>query len=311
MNMNEYWEKYKNRNKGQEPTQQSFDKFQSDPMIEHFSHLQSQINSLEDKYLELHSKLSASFAYENHFSGHQHQYPDKYDRIEKSLNFLEERITKIEENNNFFKYENLRMELIKELNLTENKISQYFGSEILALNQRVKEISDKGRETKRNTVRFDEPVQEGKVDQEWQKKIEKIVIICAEKLKDIEDRNGGRGEAGNIEVVLKSVKKMKNFRINVIKRLDELEEFSKKLCKKFLSIENSPGLLSPMAKHVKNESNLSFSGKKVVGDGGKAKKSCEPKKVKSRSVSPTDKKGEKNKVQNKLEKLYKDLRSAS
>ena len=308
MNMNEYWEKYKNRNKGQEPTQQSFDKFQSNPMFEHFSHLQSQINSLEDKYLELHSKLSASFAYENHFSAHQHHHPDKLDRIEKSLNFLEDRITKIEENSNFFKYENLRMELIKELNLTENKISQYFGSELLAINQRVKEISDKRT---RSTVRFDEPVNEGKVDQEWQKKIEKIVIICAEKLKEIEERSGGRGESSNIEVVLKSVRKMKNFRVNVVKRIDELEEFSKKLCKKFLSLESSPGLLSPMAKHVKNESNLSFSNKKVVGDGGKIKKNSEAKKIKSRSVSPTDKKADKNKVQNKLEKLYKDLRSAS
>lgn len=298
MNMNEYWEKYKNRNKSQENFQQSPERPNINPSLDHFSYLQSQINSLEDKYLELQSKLSASSAYESHFSSHSIHYPEKLERLEKSFSFLEQRLTKLEDQNNFFKYENLRMDLIKELNLSENKIFHHFDSELQALNFKLRDVADKGKDTKRNIVRFEDQAIEGKVDQEWQKKIEKIVIVCAEKLKNIEDKTGNLFEGNSIDVLLKTVKKVKNFRISVVKRLDELEEFSKKLCKKFLDIECSSAILSPMAKHQKNESNLSFTHKKVNVDAEKSKKNCEGKRGNNRSVSPVDKKTDKIKVKN-------------
>lgn len=298
MNMNEYWEKYKNRNKSQESFQQPPEKLNSSPSFDHFSYLQSQINSLEDKYLELQSKFSASSAYESHFASYQAPCPEKLDRLEKSLSFLEQRLAKLEDQNSFFKYENLRMDLIKELNLSENKLFQHFNSELQAFNFKLKEIGDKGRDTKRNVVRFEDQALDGRADQEWQKKIEKIVIVCAEKLRNIEDKAGNLFEGNSVDVLLKSVKKIKSFRISVGKRLDELEEFSKKLCKKFLDIECSSALLSPMAKHQKNESNLSFTHKKVNVDAEKSKKNCEGKRGNNRSVSPVDKKNDKIKVKN-------------
>jgi hypothetical protein len=293
--MNQYWEKYKNRNKSQEHLNQPYDKYESNPVLEHISHLQSQINSLEDKFLDLQCKVSSRTAYEGHFSSPSIEKPEKF---QETFRFFDERISKLEQNSQFFKYENLRMDLIKELNLTESRINDFINTELATFHRKLKEFNDKNR---KNTVRFEDESNEGKIDPEWQKKIEKIVVICAEKIKSFEEK------PNNDQSI--EFQKQKKIQLKINKRLEELEDFSKRICRKLISLESSSNLSSPLSKHQKNDSNLSFTQKKLQQADSKPKKSTEEKpRPKSRSTSPTGKDLKSKKDQNKLEKLFKELK---
>ena len=298
MNMNQYWEKYKNRNKSQEHLNQAPDKSDSNPILDYISHLQSQINSLEDKFLYLQCKFAGKTSFDSQIPPNPFQKPEKLEKIQELYLIHEERLQKLEQNNQFFKYENLRMDLIKELNLTESRINDFLNSELVNFQKRLKELQENKKEAKRPTVRFEDEALNGKIDAEWQKKIEKIVVICAEKIKNFEERT-------NPEVLNENQQKLKKFRIKVNKRLEELDDFAKRMCRKLITIENSSSNLpSPISKHSKNESNLSFTQKKNKELENRVKK--EGKRNTSRSTSPTGK--EKPKDRNKLEKLYKDLK---
>lgn len=324
--MNQYWEKYRNKNRSQDiqPTIQEM-RVPSETILDHISSMQNHLNSLENRMIDINCKLSTLSAYEGQFIQKNQIILEKIDRFEHYLENktgLEQRLNKIEENADFFKYESLR----KEISLMENRLSECFSSEIGQINRKVQEINERNRENRRSRVKFEDEQDFPKDPKEnldkWQRKIEKVLEICVEKIKNTEDLTKRRENNGNITGAIEdlgaSIGKFKKFQTKITKKVEELEDFSKKLCKKVMSLESGDKFsCSPLNKNLKDQQFSGTQGKsrKFTSDSyTKTLKSIKPeqldftkpKKPKSRSISPTEVKN-KGKSHNKLDKLYQEL----
>jgi len=147
--MNHYWEKYKNRNKSQDVSGVSVEKpISSQLILDQISGLQSQVNSLETKLLDLNCKFNGLNCYESHNFAVQNPVLEKIERIERALEFrheIDQRVVKLEENNNFFRVENLRLELVRELGLIEKRISENFVKEVQGVWELSEEVPSRER----------------------------------------------------------------------------------------------------------------------------------------------------------------------
>lgn len=320
--MNHYWEKYKNRNKSQDLSSNPIEKqVPTNLILDQISALQSQINLLETKFLDLNCKFNGLNTYESHNFAIQNPLLEKIERIEKSLEVnrgIGHKDLKFEENNNFFRMENLRLELVKELNLTENRISENLSKEVQNINKKIKEIGESGKENSKLSKKTEDAATEKTKNEDWLKKIEKIVVSCGEKLKKIElTQNLGTNPsiASEIESLKASMNKFKSFQIKTLKKIDEIEEFSKKLCRKF--IESDSLLSSPLSKSLKKDASLTSTQKKckkVVNDLQQPQTSklylgyLSTSKMNSKKPRPASPVQKGNfKIKNKLEQLYEEL----
>lgn len=322
MSMNHYWEKYKNRNKSQDISSNPGEKqVPTHLILDQISALQCQVNALETKFLDLNCKFNGLNTYESHNFAIQNPLLEKIERIEKSLEVKRElahKDLKFEENNNFFRMENLRLELVKELNLTENRISENLSKEVQNINKRIKEISESSKENSKPSKKPEEGSTEKAKNEDWLKKIEKIVVSCGEKLKKLEgsqSQGTSPSIALEIEGLKASVSKFKGFQSKVKRKIDEIEEFSKKLCRKF--IESDSLVSSPLSKSLKKDASLASTQKKckkVSSDlqqpqtrrvylGYLSTSKTNSKKLRPASPAP---KGS-NKTKTKLEQLYEEL----
>ena len=319
--MNHYWEKYKNRNKSQDVSGVSVEKpISSQLILDQISGLQSQVNSLETKLLDLNCKFNGLNCYESHNFAVQNPVLEKIERIERALEFrheIDQRVVKLEENNNFFRVENLRLELVRELGLIEKRISENFVKEVQGINQRVKEIQIFGKE---NIKKVEMQPKEKGLRDESLNRIEKIVVACGERMKKLEESTAQGANSGigvELEGVKISINKFKNFQNKVVKKIEEIEEFSKKLCRKFIEYDSGSLLSSPSNKGLKKEQSFTLTQKKCKKvkselNGQETRKNhlgylstAKMNSKKKRSISPTPK--ENNKIRSKLQKLYEEL----
>ena len=321
MSMNHYWEKYKNRNKSQDDSGTNVEKpISSNLILDQISSLQSQVNSLETKLLDLNCKFNGLNSFESHNFAVQNPVLEKIEKIEKSLEFrheIDQRVMKLEDNNNFFRIESLRLDLVKELNLIENRISENFTREVQNINKKIKEIPIYGKE---NIKKVDAQPKEKGLSDESLKKIEKIVVACGERMKKLEEnavKDANSGLMLELEGVKTSINKFKNFQSKVVKKIEEIEEFSKKLCRKFIEYDSEGLLSSPSNKGLKKEQSLTLTQKKCKklkneSHGRETRKNylgylstAKMNSKKDKSTSPLPK--ENNKIRSKLEKLYEEL----
>ena len=319
MSLNHYWEKYRNRNKSHELVYPQNEKpVPNSIVLDHISQLQSQINQIETKLLDLNCKFNSISAYENKVLVQHDPIMEKVERIEKSLEFkteIETRFRAHKESERNLNHESMKSDILKEIYQAESRIAMTLSKEVQELNNRIRDINDSVKEQKSKS-KTQEHQTESKDLQDWQKRIEKIVINCAEKLKKSEDQNPKLQIHSEIlEQIQADLKRFKSFQVKVKDKLTEIEDFSKKICRKMIESEISSINNSPNSKKSKLESSLCSTQKKVKVSQSISEKPrkvysgySSVKKIKDKKESfgtPSHK--DKVKGLNKLEKLYNEL----
>jgi uncharacterized coiled-coil protein SlyX len=309
--MNEYWEKYKHRNKSQDlKVPEQVPNVSNQIILSQISSMQNKLNSLEDRMMDLNCK------YNNLSSFEPQSFLEKIRKFESILDLttsLEHRISTLEDHGTHSKFENLKKEISNALSQTELHLSEYLDQEISKITKKLKDFSYSYKD---KAVKFsDENKNETNRHQnfsDWQKKIEKIVLFCAENLKEAEKNPKTSYEkAGNsnlqIETLQNSFNKFKKVQNKLVEKLDELESFSKRMCKRFIVSEGNeaPYDLTQNNSRTPNKINPLERKKKTT-----KKKNLEDlndiktKEHQSNSVSPTNRKSKKN----KLDKIYGELK---
>lgn len=319
--MNVYWEKYKNRNRSQDVTLKKHEeKVPNSVILDHISAMQSQINAIEDRIVDLNCKLSNLNRNEHDMKYKIQPLLDQSGILEKSIevqNDFDARIGRIERRNAYERFENLEKDVFRAFDKTEQRLSEYLSMEISKIHRKVSEIAGVGREPEKNTARFDDNVldtnRQMKEVHKWQKKIEKIVLVCAERLKNPEIR--GKNEnlnnlADHVENIQVEVLKFKKNQTKFSEKLLELEEFSKKICKKVIRFESKePDLVCKNSTVKKQKTPI----KKKEKDPKSEKKSkfytekfeSKSTKDRNRSISPVSERLSNR--QNRLDQMYQNL----
>ena len=308
MSMNEYWEKYKNRNRSQDLTSTVQDpKVPNQMILDHISKMQNQLNSIEDRMIEFNIKINKLSHLETQFFI---QNPSKQESVDtkvlSELPFIEQRLLILEENNSY-KLDQLKNEFNKALSFTESRIF-----EEIQKNFKKNEDLPKHEENSYLNKHVNE-------FHKWQKKIEKIVMVSAEKLKFFEGKNEkstNKPVFDELEHIESSILKCNKNQKKFTQRLDELEEFSKKMCKRLIEMENDGlSFTTSAVKNIKPEKTKQKSPLRKNSNNDSFKTTCsilyiEPnetnrsKNLKNRSISPTSQKKIKK---NKLDKVYQAL----
>ena len=328
--MNMYWEKYKNRNKSQDTISNSQDAMVPNSIIlDHISSLQAKINSLEDKVFDLNCKMADVNRFEKDIKYKIQPLFEKIDMFEKSIelnNELECKLSRYQRESSE-KLENFESKIFYELEDSKNRLSENLSEEINQIHGKIKDLSALKRETKKSSVKFDEESSDlnRKMDEfhKWQIKIEKILIICAEKLKRPEIKSSKKSECigsieDHIQCIESQITKFKKFKNKISEKLIELEEFSKKICKRVITIENNQSTL-PESKSKLNTSKckrktpskikITENYSETISNNHIENLEEKPKKITVRSASPASDRvsNRKHSMANKLDQMYQDL----